>query len=123
MTGLPGNEVPSLRWMPPDRSDVDDVLRHEWLITNALGAYACGTVAFCNTRRYHGLLVPVIGGRGRAVMLGRLDEEVRLGNALYRLGGAEHTDGLDLPGLELLRDFRLDGLLPSWEYALGEARL
>jgi len=109
--------------MPRDRSDVDDVLRHEWLITNALGGYACGTVAFCNTRRYHGLLVPVIGGRGRAVMLGRLDEEVRLGNALYRLTGAEHTDGLDLPGLELLRDFRLEGLLPSWEYAVGEARL
>ena len=109
--------------MPRDTSEVDDVLGHEWLITNALGGYASGTVAFCNTRRYHGLLVPALGGRGRAVMLGRLEEEVRVAEVVYRLSGAEHPDGLDLPGLALLRDFRLEGLLPHWEYALGEARL
>ena len=109
--------------MPRDATDVEDVLRHEWLITNALGGYASGTVAFCNTRRYHGLFVPVIAGTGRAVMLGRLEEEVRVGETLYRLWGAEHPEGLELPGLALLDDFRLEGLLPSWEYALGEARL
>ena len=109
--------------MPRDLSDVDEVLRHEWLITNALGGYASGTVALCNTRRYHGLFVPVLGGKGRVVMLGRLEEEARLGESVYRLAGAEHPDGLELPGLALLRDFRLEGLLPRWEYALGEARL
>ena len=115
--------LPELPWVPLDRSDVDALLEREWLITNALGGYASGTVAFCNTRRYHGLFVPVLGGRGRAVMLGRLEEEVRLGEAVHRLSGAEHPGGLDLPGLELLRDFRLHGLLPAWEYAAGEARL
>ena len=123
MNGSPGAALPALRWMPRDVSDVDDVLGHEWLLTNALGGYASGTVACCNTRRYHGLFVPVIGGRGRVVMLGRLSEEARIGDALYRLSGAEHPEGLELPGLPLLRDFRLEGLLPSWEYALGEARL
>ena len=114
---------PELRWMPRDGSDVDEVLRHEWLVTNALGGYASGTVAFCNTRRYHGLFVPVLGGKGRAVMLGRLEEEASVGESVYRLSGAEHAGGLDLPGLELLRDFRLKGLLPVWEYSMGEARL
>ena len=116
-------EFPDLRWMPPDVQDVDAVLAHEWLVTNALGGYASGTVAFCNTRRYHGLLVPVLGGRGRAVMLGRLEEEVRVGESVFRLSGAEHPDGLDLPGLSLLRDFRVEGLLPTWEYEVGGARL
>jgi len=32
-------------------------LEQEWLVTNGTGAYAMGTVAACNTRRYHGLLV------------------------------------------------------------------
>ena len=122
-SGESGSALPDLRWMPGDASDVVDVLRHEWLVTNALGGYASGTVAFCNTRRHHGLFVPVLGGRGRAVMLGRLEEEVRLGESTYRLSGAEHPDGLDVPGLGLLRDFRLEGLLPTWEYAIGEARL
>ena len=123
MNGSPGADLPQLQWTPPDASTVDDVLRHEWLITNALGGYASGTVAFCNTRRYHGLFVPVLGGKGRAVILGRLEEEARVGDTVYGLSGAEHPDGLELPGLALLRDFRLEGLLPSWEYAVGDARL
>ena len=123
MNGSPGAELPALRWMPRDVSDVDAVLGREWLVTNALGGYASGTVALCNTRRYHGLFVPAIAGRGRVVMLGQLEEEAQIGDTAYRLSGAEHPEGLELPGLGLLRDFRLEGLLPSWEYALGEARL
>ena len=30
---------------------------YEWLVTNGLGGYACGTVALANTRRYHGFLM------------------------------------------------------------------
>jgi len=40
VNGSPGAELPALRWMPRDVSDVDDVLGHEWLLTNALGGYA-----------------------------------------------------------------------------------
>jgi predicted glycogen debranching enzyme len=123
MTAVERPGVPELRWTPRDPVDTDDVLRHEWLITNALGGYASGTVAFCNTRRCHGLFVPALAGKGRTVMLGRLEEEVRVGESVHRLSGAEHPDGLELPGLALLRDFRLEGLLPTWEYAFGEARL
>src|ERR1700730_19245524 len=35
----------------------DSASRHEWLVTNGLGGFACGTVAGANTRRYHGFLV------------------------------------------------------------------
>lgn len=37
-------------------SPPDDLLNTEWLITNGTGAFAMGTVAGANTRRYHGLL-------------------------------------------------------------------
>ena len=34
----------------------DALLEKEWLLTNSRGGFSCGTVAGCNTRRYHGLL-------------------------------------------------------------------
>ena len=42
--------------------DLEQSLRREWLVTNGLGAYGAGTLAGCQTRRYHGLL----GGSGKA---------------------------------------------------------
>jgi predicted glycogen debranching enzyme len=35
---------------------IEQKLGQEWLLTNNRGGYAAGTVACCNTRRYHGLL-------------------------------------------------------------------
>jgi len=35
----------------------DGASRYEWLVTNGLGGFACGTVGGANTRRYHGFLV------------------------------------------------------------------
>jgi len=36
---------------------IDELLETEWLLTNSRGGFASGTIAGCNTRRYHGLLV------------------------------------------------------------------
>ena len=36
---------------------VEDLLAQEWLLTNTRGGYASSTVAGCNTRGYHGLLI------------------------------------------------------------------
>ena len=36
------------------------VRRREWLVTNGIGGFACGTVAGLATRRYHGLLVAAL---------------------------------------------------------------
>jgi glycogen debranching enzyme len=49
--------------------DLSQALRLEWLVTNGLGGYGAGTVAGCQTRRYHGLLVAaVLPPVGRTVM-------------------------------------------------------
>ena len=39
----------------------------EWLVTNGIGGFACGTVAGTLTRRYHGLLVAALPPRGIAL--------------------------------------------------------
>jgi glycogen debranching enzyme len=36
---------------------IEDLLTTEWLLTNGRGSYASSTVAGCNTRAYHGLLI------------------------------------------------------------------
>ena len=36
---------------------IDELLETEWLLANSRGGFASGTIAGCNTRRYHGLLI------------------------------------------------------------------
>jgi len=53
----------------PD-DDPEALVTREWLVTNALGGYASGTIAGVMTRRYHGLLIAALAAPlGRTVML------------------------------------------------------
>jgi glycogen debranching enzyme len=57
-----------------DFVDLDSALSREWLVTNGLGGFACGTVAQANTRRYHGLLVAALAPPAeRTLMVAKLD--------------------------------------------------
>jgi predicted glycogen debranching enzyme len=116
--------LPRLDFDWADGAEFSDVVSREWLVTNGRGGYASGTVAGCNTRRYHGLFIPSLPKRGRMVLLARLVEEAHVANQAFMLGAEEHADGTVLQEeAGLLRRFYLDGLIPVWEYALGPARL
>src|SRR5215831_1657572 len=54
--------------------DPSHLLEKEWLVTNGVGGYASGSVLGVATRRYHGVFVPDLPGRGRTMMVPRLDE-------------------------------------------------
>src|SRR5271169_1101354 len=59
----------------------------EWLVTNGLGGFACGTVAGTLTRRYHGLLVAALPPRWHRVLLvSKIDEVVEYDGRSYALG-------------------------------------
>ncbi len=113
--------VVELRW--PDGPALEEVLTREWLVTNGQGSYASGTLASVNTRRYHGLFIPVLPyPHGRTVMLPRLLEIASVKDRRVRLDGEEHQSGeLIAPGLSHLRAFRLVGTLPEWDYQLPGA--
>jgi predicted glycogen debranching enzyme len=100
-------------------------LEHEWLVTNGLGGFACGTVAQANTRRYHGLLIAALRPPvERTLMVAKVDATARSGGRLLQLGCNEFADGTLAPrGFELLTDFRLEHGIPVWTYALEDARL
>jgi predicted glycogen debranching enzyme len=100
-------------------------LEREWLVTNSLGGFACGSVAQANTRRYHALLVAALAPPvQRVVMVAKLETLVRYRGSSYELGSNEFADGTVNPrGFELLSAFEDEDGLPVWVYACGDARL
>ncbi len=99
--------------------DPQDALHREWLVTNGIGGYASASIAGLGTRKYHGLLVASLPNPlGRIVMLNHLVETVVLpGGARVQLSGEERTGSrLSLPGVERLREFRLEAGLPVWTF-------
>ena len=98
----------------------------EWLVTDGLGGYACGTVAGLHTRRYHGLLVHATSpaGGSRSLGLAALDTVVVIGDERIRLATHEWVGGaVDPRGHERLASFDLDDGVPRWRYDLGPVRL
>jgi glycogen debranching enzyme len=97
----------------------------EWLVTNGLGGYACGTVSGLLTRRYHGLLIAALKPPvERYLMLTKLDEVVSYGDRAYPLSANRWSSGaIDPQGYLQLERFYLEGTIPVWTYALGSARL
>ena len=110
------------------RSDFVDeggALAREWLVTNGVGGFACGTVAQANTRRYHGLLVAALAPPvERMLMVAKLDVTVRCQERLFELACNEYADGTIAPrGYAHLAAFHLEDGIPVWTYALAAARL
>jgi predicted glycogen debranching enzyme len=97
----------------------DLLLEREWLTTNGLGGFASASIAGVCTRRYHSLLVAAMPAPlGRTIMCNHLAEELHLPDGrVVTLSGLELGTGkLQLPGKDLLREFRLELALPVWQF-------
>ena len=97
----------------------------EWLVTNSIGGYAAGTVAGSLTRRYHGLLVAALKPPlGRTLLVAKLDEAVLYQGDRYELATNRWAGGAIAPkGYQQIERFHLEGSIPVWEFALGNALL
>ena len=109
------------RSMPWDKAthSREILLSREWLVTNALGGYASGTVSGAITRKYHGLLIAALPApHGRMVMWSHLSEFLRFADDdVLSLGAQERAGGqLDLRAAEYLHEFRLEDGMPVWTY-------
>lgn len=90
----------------------------EWLETNGTGAFAMGTVAGVNTRRYHGLLVASLRPPvERYVLLSRVEEEASVNGRRYALGVCQYPGLVTPRGFEWLHDFRTEPCA-TWRYQL-----
>jgi predicted glycogen debranching enzyme len=97
----------------------------EWLVTNGLGGYAMGTVAGMLTRRYHGLLIAALAPPvGRTLLITKFDETARYDGRDYPLFANQWAEGgIEPAGFQFIEHFRLDGAIPVWAFALGDALL
>jgi predicted glycogen debranching enzyme len=105
--------------------DFDGATRREWLVTNGIGGFAAGSVAGANTRRYHGMLIAALHPPvARTLLVAKLDATASHDGKTYALSSNEYADGtIDPHGYRLIEQFALDGSVPTWTYALGDAQL
>ncbi len=106
-------------WTTVSGQSLETLLDREWIVTNALGGYAAGTVAGVCTRRYHGLLIAALPTPlGRTMMFNQLAEEIRLPDGrLVLLGGEEMREqSPTVHGAPYLREFSLRMGLPVWHF-------
>ena len=92
----------------------DQLVANEWIVTNGLGGYASSSVAFENTRRYHGILVAALPNPlGRMIMLNCLHETIA--------GASGHRQTIDRTNIAAsITDFRLEAGLPVWEISVDD---
>ena len=97
----------------------------EWLVTNGIGGYACGTIAGHLTRSYHGLLVAALQPPlGRTLLLAKLDETARYGSEEFDIFTNRWADRTVAPkGYRHIERFHLEGTTPVWTFALADALL
>jgi glycogen debranching enzyme len=91
----------------------------EWLETNGTGAFAMGTVAGVNTRRYHALLVASLKPPvERYVMLSRVDEQVTVDGRAFALGTCQYPGIVSPRGFEYLEAFQAEPCA-TWNFSFG----
>src|ERR1051326_1578228 len=97
-------------------ADLQASLGREWLETNGLGGFACGTIAGANTRRYHGLLTAALNPPGgRMLLLSKLEETLVMDGRRIDLSTNEYVGAIHPEGYLLINNFRLDPF-PIWTF-------
>jgi len=100
-----------------------DPVKLEWLETNGTGAFAMGTVAGVNTRRYHALLVASLRPPvERYVLLSRVDEHLVVDGQTTTSLRASIRACCFSGGIEHLQQFRIDPCA-TWRFALNGTTL
>jgi predicted glycogen debranching enzyme len=106
-------------------NDLSVAEQREWLVTNGIGGFASGTVSGNLTRRYHGLLLAALNPPvGRTQLVAKTEEIADYGGCSYALATNRWTSGAVEPrGYVHIQNFHLEGTMPVWQFALGEALL
>src|SRR5581483_4195197 len=96
------------------------LLDTEWLVTNGLGGYACGTVGGTPTRVFHGYLISALPSPlGRTMMLNDLLEELVFEDGKSVPLNGLNTEDSEFAGSPYLTNFRLDAGLPVWTFEVN----
>lgn len=101
-------------------STYEEGIKREWVIGNGLGGYASSTIIGAGTRTYHGLLVAAPeNSPGRLLLLSTLDEEISIGEEIYKLAVHKYPDTVSPTGFNYLSEF-VRNPFPQWVYQPGD---
>ncbi len=100
---------------------IENLLTREWLLTNERGSYASSTIAGCNTRGYHGLLIGSLNPPVNRIMaLANCLEMVIFEGKVLNLSTFEFSNKFAPSGFTLLKRFRRD-IAVHFDYELAPA--
>jgi predicted glycogen debranching enzyme len=101
------------------------LITREWLITNALGGYAAGTIGGVSSRRFHGILIASLPAPlGRSMMFNHLEEVVSGPGICFRLSADEQGKReVNWPEPDFLEELVLERGLPVWRYSKNGIRI
>jgi predicted glycogen debranching enzyme len=102
---------------------LENLLEKEWLLSNSRGGFASSTIAGCNTRRYHGLLIGALNPpANRILALSNCIETIYLGPGVFHLATAEFPGKVWPEGYLRLKHFSRDAGVHFY-YRFGELEL
>jgi len=103
----------------------DEAFQREWLVTNGIGGYACGTLGGIRTRRYHAAFVAATTPPAvRTLLMGETAPTATYRGIHYPLSANRWKDGSISPqGHVWLQRFHLDGMIPTWRWSFSDALL
>jgi len=93
----------------------------EFLEANETGAYSSSSIALCNTRKYHGMLVlrqPYINDFCY-VMLANINESINFKNHHFQLGTHQYPGVVHPTGFSLMNEFSLEKI-PTWIFKMDD---
>lgn len=95
--------------VPTSNKRIEELLSKEWLLTNSRGGFSSSTIAGCNTRRYHGLLIGSLNPPVNRIMAlaNCLEMIIHDGKVTY-LSTFEFGDKFAPAGFGCVKQFRRD---------------
>ncbi len=98
---------------------LENLLQREWLETNGLGGFSCGSVAGANTRRYHGLLTASLHPPvERYLLLSKLEETVVVGPQSTEISTNLYPGAVHPQGFQHLLKFEI-APVPTWTFSIN----
>lgn len=100
-------------------TNFDEATSREWLETNGIGGFACGTISGTLTRRYHSLLTAATEPPlGRVTMVSKCEETLIVNGDAFELSSNAYPGTIYPQGYRYITGFRLDPF-PVWTYQIN----
>ena len=78
----------------------------EWLETNGMGGFACGTVSGALTRRYHSILTAATKPPLGRIKIAKFEETLKVDGTAYELSANHYPGTVQPTGFQFIRGFR-----------------